>query len=190
MTPNYSDKYSLCFQPNQTIITQVHAMKQTLGEVVGWYNSKNSLAHLTIAEFNASEKDIQRMHQQILRCSNTFNPVQVEMKSFGTYPNGTFFLTVDDIAKPILQSYAQQLFKILQLKNAYKCTDPHLSIARKLDQEKIDQAFALFKEPNLTFCCNEIVLRRLNMNRRQFDIIESYSFLSEVSTDDVQLSLF
>ncbi len=190
MTPNYSNKYSLCFQPNQKIIEQVRNMKLALGDEIGWYNSKNSLAHLTIAEFTASEKDVARMHQQIKRCCDSFSPIHVVMADFGTYPNGTFFLTVDAVAKPILQEYAQQLFKTLLLKNAYKCTDPHLSIGRKLDQEKIDKAFALFETPNLNFCCDEIVLRRLNTDRRQFDIIERYGFLSKPTNNDIQLSLF
>lgn len=186
----YSNKYSLCFQPDATLIEQVKVMKLQLGEVIGWYNSKNSLAHLTIAEFQASEKDIERMHQQILRCCAGFTPVETHLSSFGTYPNGTFFLEVDAIAKPQLKAYAQKLFQTLQLKNAYKCTDPHLSIGRKLDETKIQQAHALFEQPNLSFCCDLIVLRRLNMERRQFDIISHYPFLSQPTAEETQLTLF
>lgn len=186
----YSDKYSLCFQPDQGVIEQVKAMKLHLAEVIGWYNSKNSLAHLTIAEFSTSEKDIERMHQQITRCCNGFSPVETHLNAFGTYPNGTFFLQVDALAKPVLQAYAQTLFQTLQLKKAYKCTDPHLSLGRKLDDSKIQQAYALFETPNLSFWCNQLVLRRLNLERRQFDILETYPFLSQTSTEDIQLTLF
>lgn len=186
----YSDKYSLCFQPDEVLIEQVKIMKLDLAEVIGWYHSKNSLAHLTIAEFQASEKDIARMHQQITRCCTGFAPVETHLTSFGTYPNGTFFLEVDSVAKPQLKAYAQKLFQTLQLKNAYKCTDPHLSIGRKLEEAKIQQAYAAFKQPNLSFCCNQIVLRRLNMERRQFDIIQYYPFLSQPTTEETQLTLF
>ncbi|MGG5505678.1 MULTISPECIES: 2'-5' RNA ligase family protein [unclassified Myroides] len=186
----YSNKYSLCFQPDLALIEQVKVMKLQLGEVIGWYNSKNSLAHLTIAEFQASEQDIQRMHQQITRCCNGFTPVETHLSSFGTYPNGTFFLEVDALAKPQLKTYAQKLFQTLQLKNAYKCTDPHLSIARKLDDVKIQQAYALFEQPQLSFCCDLIVLRRLNMERRQFDCIHYYPFLSQPIEGETQLTLF
>ncbi len=186
----YSDKYSLCFQPDLALIEQVKAMKLQLGEVIGWFNSKNSLAHLTIAEFQTSEQDIQRMHQQITRCCNGFTPVETHLSSFGTYPNGTFFLEVDPLAKPQLKTYAQKLFRTLQLKNAYKCTDPHLSIGRKLDDTKIQQAYALFEQPQLSFCCDLVVLRRLNTERRQFDIIHYYPFLSQPMEEDTQLTLF
>jgi len=186
----YSDKYSLCFQPDALLIEQVKIMKDQLGDVIGWYPSKNSLAHLTIAEFQASESDIQRMHQQILRCCASFTPVETYLTAFGTYPNGTFFLQVDAHAKPLLQAYAQKLFQTLQLKQAYKCTDPHLSIGRKLEEEKIQQAYALFEQPNLHFTCNLIVLRRLNTVRRQFDIIANYPFLSQPLVEDIQLTLF
>lgn len=186
----YSDKYSLCFQPDQTLVEQVKVMKLQLGEVIGWYNSKNSLAHLTIAEFRASASDIQRMHQQILRCCMSFTPVETHLTQFGTYPNGTFFLEVDAIAKPQLKAYAQKIVQTLQLKNAYKCTDPHLSIGRKLDPDKIKQAYAFFEQPNLHFTCNQIVLRRLNTQRRQFDILSTYPFLSQPLMEDTQLTLF
>lgn len=186
----YSDKYSLCFQPDELLITQVKTMKLQLADVIGWYNSKNSLAHLTIAEFSANEQDIQRMHRQIKRCCTSFVPVETSLSTFGTYPNGTFFLKIDDFAKSILQTYSQTLFRTLQLKKAYKCTDPHLSIGRKLNQDQIQQAFALFALPSLSFTCNQIVLRRLNMDRKQFDILYTYPFLSQPENEEIQLSLF
>jgi len=186
----YNDKYSLCFQPDEVLIEQVKMLKLQLGEAIGWYNSKNSLAHLTIAEFQASEADIQRMQQQIQRCCTSFTPVETYLTEFGTYPNGTFFLAVDAIAKPQLREYAQKLFQTLQLKKAYKCTDPHLSIGRKLDPNKIQKAYALFEQPDLHFTCNQIVLRRLNTQRRQFDILSTYPFLSQPLIEDTQLTLF
>lgn len=183
-------KYSVCFQPGNNLVSQVHLMKLKLADKIGWYNSKNSLAHLTIAEFHASEEEITRIDNQLKRCCNRFTPVSVLLRSFHTYTNGTFFLEVDPKAKVILKDFSQQIFNELQLKNAYKCTDPHLSIARKLDTKKIQQAFELFGTPELSFLCDQIALRKLNLEKRQFDILTLYAFQAQKDNRPQQMNLF
>lgn len=183
-------KYSVCFQPDNALVIQVQLMKIKLANKIGWYNSKNSLAHLTIAEFYASENEISRIENQIKRCCNRFSPVDVRLQSFDTYSNGTFFLKVEEVSKLILKDFAQQIHNELQLKKAYKCTDPHLSIARKLNSEKIQQAVELLEAPDLYFQCNQIALRKLNLEKKQFDIIALYPFLNQNDNRYQQMSLF
>lgn len=187
---NYSDKYSICFQPSAQLIEEIKALKLELGDHIGWYNSKNSLAHLTIAEFQNSESNIEIIHKQLNRIIASFDPVQVILDSFDTFPNGTFFLKVDEMAHEVLKGYVKQITQVIQLKNAYICTTPHLTIGRKLDAPKIQTAFEVLKKPNLTFECNHIALRRLNIDRRQFDIIQTYPFLAHESQEPIQLALF
>ncbi|MEK6450350.1 MULTISPECIES: 2'-5' RNA ligase family protein [Myroides] len=183
-------KYSLCFQPNDQIIETVKLMKLKLAEEIGWYNSKNSLAHLTIVEFHASETEIKRVKQQVERCCNRFVPTDVILNDFDTYPNGAFFLTVDTNAKIILQDYVKQLLEILQVKVITKSYDAHLSIARKLDAQKIEKAYQLFGKQHLEFLCNHIALRKFNLERRQYDIIDTFMFLSQPDDRPIQMELF
>lgn len=183
-------KYSLCFQPNDIIIEIVRQMKLRLADEIGWYNSKNSLAHLTIAEFHATELEITRVKQQIERCCNRFKPTEVLLNDFGTYPNGAFFLTVAPNSKEILQDYVKQLLELLKIKIITKSYDAHLSIARKLETQKIEKAYQLFDKPNLQFTCNHIALRKFNLERRQYDIINTFPFLSQPDDRPVQMELF
>lgn len=48
--------YSIVFQPNHEIVMQLKQYKNMLADRIGWFHSKNSLAHITIAEFNASDE--------------------------------------------------------------------------------------------------------------------------------------
>lgn len=78
----------------------------------------------------------------------------------------------------MLQDYARQLFEELQLQKAHKCNDPHLSIARKLQAAQIETAYSLWKTPQISFICQSIALRKLNLERHQFDIVELFPFIS------------
>lgn len=185
-----TDKYSLVFQPSEELIKLIRMMKRKLAEEIGWYNSKNALAHITIAEFKASIDDIPRIHKQITRCSERFKPVVTQFSSFGTYPNGAFFLEVDQEAKKILIEYGRQLTDELRLTSLSKSNDPHLSIARKLDFEKIEKAFKLFNTPDISTTIGFIALRKLNTIRKQYDILHCYPFLDLEDTRAKQLTLF
>lgn len=184
------DKYSIVFQPNQSLIELVRTMKLELAEEIGWYNSKNSLAHISIVEFKVQEEEISRIHKQIIRCSERFKPVTIYFQSFGTYPNGALYLEVDANSKETLKEYSRQLIGEFQIKLFEKSNNPHLSIARKLDQEKIEKALKLFDTPHITTEIANIALRKLNPIRKQYDIIHCYPLLDLGDNRNNQLELF
>ncbi len=183
-------KYSLVFQPDTETIDWVAQLKTDLAQKIGWYNSKNALAHITICEFQATEQDIHRLLNQVSRCCERFAPQEVHLNAFNTYPNGAFFLEVDLEAKAILKDYSKQIFEALPYKNMYKNTDPHLSIARKLSADKLESAYQLFDKPEHSFKCDKIALRILNLERKQFDIIKTFDFLNLGENRNLQLPLF
>lgn len=47
--------YSLAFMPNAAIIEKVKLMKLDLANKIGWFHSKNALAHITITEFTIDD---------------------------------------------------------------------------------------------------------------------------------------
>lgn len=184
------DKYSIVFQPNENLIELVRTIKLKLAEEIGWYNSKNSLAHISIVEFKAQADEISRIHKQITRCSERFKPVTIHFQSFGTYPNGALYLEVDNKSKEILKEYSRQLIDEFQIKLLEKSNDPHLSIARKLDQEKTEKALKLFDTPHITTEIAALALRKLNPTKKQYDIIHYYPLLNLGDKRDKQLELF
>ncbi len=48
---NEMNKYSVVFMPDLQTIETVKQLKLLLADKIGWFNSKNSLAHFTIFEF-------------------------------------------------------------------------------------------------------------------------------------------
>ncbi|MHC5200968.1 2'-5' RNA ligase family protein [Myroides sp. LJL119] len=187
---NQTNKYSICFLPDQKTIEQVAQMKLALAEHIGWFNSKNAIAHITIAEFQAQKTQIDHLKPILSRCCAHFKPIDVYLQEFKNFPNGAFYLDIDPQASIILQDYAKQINQILPFKKITTSTLPHLSIARKLTSAKVQQAFEFFEKPDLKMHCQGIALRKLNTEKLQFDIIENFSFLSKEQTYQKQLSLF
>lgn len=156
------NRYSLVISPPENIIAEVKAMKEALAKEIGWYNSKNSLAHITINEFMASDSEIGLIKKQLSRICESLKPVAVCLNSLDTYPNGAFFIAPNEVSKIDLKQILKHINQSFRTKTVLKNNEPHLSIARKLSPEHIAVAYSLFSNPiELNFICNSIALRRL-----------------------------
>ncbi len=52
-------------------------MKETLAKEIGWFHSKNSLAHITINEFMATDNEIELIKKQLDSICETLVPINV-----------------------------------------------------------------------------------------------------------------
>jgi 2'-5' RNA ligase len=184
-------KYSVAIYPSQEVIDAIKTMKDYLKSKIEWYSSCNSVAHITICEFTIDDSQIDTYKQKLFKVCDTFTPFQAYLDHFGAYENsGAFFIAPNqdskNILKPIMKK-TQETLKTLKLK---KSDDPHLSIGRKLIPENLKIASQLFTTIALDFSCKEIVLRELDPIKKQFFVIDTFSFGSNPEPEFVQGSLF
>lgn len=184
------EKYSIVFMPSDAVIEEVKKMKLQLAEKIGWYNSKNALAHITICEFHSTEIEIEIIKKQIDRIASTYSPFEVELDGYNSYPKGAFYIKPTENSKVELRKIMKSLTASLTIKKMYKSSEPHLSIARKLDNEKITIAYSLFQKIALHFLCDRIVLRKFNSKLKQFEIINTFLFEDQTYLQNIQGSLF
>src|SRR5690606_28862711 len=129
--------------------------------------------------------------QKIFKTCDSFTPFPVYLDHFSFYENsGAYFIAPNEVSKnnlkPIMKKVQDNL-KSLQLK---KSDDPHLSIGRRLTPENLTIASQLFTTIAIHFLCNEIVLRELDPVKKQFFVIDSFSFNGNSAPEFVQGSLF
>jgi 2'-5' RNA ligase len=192
------NRYSLVISPSEEIIALVKSMKQKLSNEIklieggdGWFNSKNSLAHITINEFMASDNEMEIIKKQLNAIVESLKPVEVRLNAFDNYPNGAFFIAPDAVSKIDLKEIMKHINQSFRVKTILKNNEPHLSIARKLSPEHIALSYRLFSEPiNLNFLCNSIALRLFNPEIKQFEIIEHFEFKNNPKATLVQGTLF
>ncbi|MDK2772324.1 MAG: 2'-5' RNA ligase family protein [Flavobacterium sp.] len=183
--------YSIVIQPSDSVIAEVKQMKELLASKIGWYNSKNSLAHITVNEFEGNEKELENIKTKLIEISKYFKPQEVQFTNFDTFPNGAFFLAPNEEAKQYLKQIMTSVHQKFPYPVKIKSNEPHISIGRRIQPEKIEIAKSLFsKNTTISFTCNKLALRVFNDDRKQFDSIETFPFLAKESQELIQGSLF
>jgi len=183
-------KYSVVIHPSATLINAIRIMKEDLAAKIGWFNSKNSVAHITICEFKINESQLDKFKQKLLKISDTFTPFQVLLDHFGSYDSGAFFIAPNEESKNNLKPVMKKTQDALLLTHLKKSSDPHISIGRKLTPESIKIANDLFTTIDLSFLCDSIVLRELDPVKKQFFVIDTFPFGSNPQPELIQGSLF
>jgi len=183
-------KYSVVIQPSESGIDIIKTMKEELSAKIGWFNSKNSVAHITICEFSIDDSQLQKHKQKLLKICDTFTPFQVYFDHFGAYDTaGAFYIAPNEDSKNALKPIIKKVQESLKSLKLKKSDDPHISIGRKLTPENLKIASQLFTAIDIDFLCKEIVLRELEPHK-QFFVIDTFSFGSNPESEFIQGSLF
>ncbi|TKC10295.1 2'-5' RNA ligase family protein [Pedobacter polaris] len=185
------DKYSIAIMPLQNGIEFVAKLKNDLYSEIGWYNSRNSDAHITISEFVTHEDEVNRIINHLKEVVSYENPIHLNFDGVNSYANGAVFLAPDEQTKITLTSLMKRIQKNLDIKNSYNSKDPHMSIGRKLSEQNVKIALQMFADVKLDFDCANLVLRKFNPNKRQYEIFsEDFKFLGVEPKPNPQQSLF
>lgn len=184
-------KYSVAIYPSLAVIDSVKTMKDYLKSKIEWYNSCNSTAHITICEFTIDDFEINKYKQKIAKICDTFTPFQVRLDHFGSYDKaGAFYIAPNDESKNNLKPIMKKIQETLKSLKLKKSDDPHMSIGRKLTPENLKIASQLFTTIDIDFSCKEIVLRELDPIKKQFFVIDTFSFNENSQPEFIQGSLF
>ncbi len=185
------DLYSIVIMPDDDGIKKVKEWKDDLKTKIDWYNSSNSKAHITISEFLADEDEIIDIINHLKEIASYESPIHLNFEGVSSYPNGAVFLAPDKPTKETLTDLMKRIQKNLNIKKSYHSKDPHISIGRKLSDEKVAIALRMFEEARLEFACPSIVLRKFNPVKKQYDILpDEFPFLDLPEKPQAQQSLF
>ncbi|MFV5690266.1 2'-5' RNA ligase family protein [Flavobacterium sp. ZT3R25] len=184
------NNYSVAIYPSEAIISLVKSMKEQLAKEVGWFHSKNSVVHITICEFKTTDKQIEIIKNRLDRLCDTLHPIEVCLNELSSYPNGAFFISLNNDSKSILKPIMKRIQESLHIQNIKKSNDPHLSIARRLTPENLERAKALFTSIDIDFLCDNIVLRKFDDTIKQFIVINTFKFNNNPKPEPIQGTLF
>lgn len=183
-------KYSVVFHPSETVIKAVKEIKEQLSAKIGWFPSKNSLAHVTICEFAYELETYENIKSRIATYCRYQNPFEVTFNAFGNYTNGAFFIAAEAESKARMANIMKEIPKQIQFPVSHKSLEPHISIGRQLSDEQVKIAYSLFDKTDLNFVCYGITIRIFNPERKQYDVLETIPFLSEIEPIQENWTLF
>ena len=168
--------YSLVIIPSLEQSNLVKHYKELLKNNIGWFNSANSAAHITIINFD-NEVMLTLYFEQIREFCKTLVPQEVTLDTFDSFGDKTFFIAPNETSQHYLKQIIADLHKHLDFK--IKNTHAHLSIARGLDSAKMKTAYKVFKtiDVYLRFNCDAFYLRKFNKETNQYsNIVEKINF--------------
>lgn len=186
---NEMNKYSVVFMPDLQTIEAVKQMKLLLADKIGWFNSKNSLAHFTIFEFFEDDLQEDKFCTQLDRIAAEINHFNMQCDAFDWFDNGAFYIKPNEVSATKMTELMKQVLKeSTQIKKTITNTNPHLSIARRLSPEKLEIAKQLFTNINLEFAVTNLTLRKFDESMKQFTVYKEFPLLGKPK--EIQGSLF
>ncbi|WP_029276425.1 hypothetical protein [Pedobacter borealis] len=184
------DWYSIVVYPHREAINDVKVLKDMLWSKVGWYNSRDSEAHVTIALFEANKCEFDFYISYIKDFCYAEKPNFVMFDHLiASEKNGAVVVLPNKSSKPYLNNLFKRFRPGLRYKKVMNGTDAHISIGRKLHPEDIEIAQDLFEEVSLNFLCEKIAIRKFNDEIGQYEVIYEFYFLGNPPKQG-QLSLF
>lgn len=174
-------RYSVAIVPPEVVIEEVRQLKQNLRLQIGWYRSVNALAHITFNVFEADTAMLLRYESYVAGFAAQQAPVSLRFDHTGSFSNGAFFLAPDDVSDLLLLQMMHTFHQQWPLpadksRKLYKSFTPHMSIGRALSVEHLATAGNIIPEADIRFVCDNIVIRRFNESRKQYDIYQRFPF--------------
>lgn len=170
--------YSVAICPPKDFTDLVKAMKLELAERIGWFNSKNSEAHVTLNTFIADEAELLIWKNYLTDFCSSADPFEIRLVETGSYANGAFYLAPDHESTENLVQLMKHFHHDAPLKPKTESRDPHLSIARQLSREQLAEANELFgdKQFDLKFMCDNLAIRQFETKKKQYFVESRFMF--------------
>lgn len=189
-------KYSLVFQPYEAELNYIKSIKYKLAEQIGWFSSKDALAHISIAEFEANDTELDSVVAYLTDFVLSENRQYLYFDQYASFPTlGTWFIKPTVPSKLYMQEICKSLWKDMPIPLTHLPAELHLTIARKLSQEQLQIAKDLLKQVDFDFLCDQLVLRKFDPQLRQYQPYAAFKFqgLPKVritSDEQGQINLF
>ena len=172
-------KKSVAIIPSFPVVEQVYNFKKQLYRKIGWFRSSNSLAHLTVAEFEANERDARVWSSKMEHFCSDRRPFDIHFNKIKVFRNtGTIYVALDDHSAALTKNLMANVHNYTAGLKAVRIYEPHMTIARGLDEVQLRKAFDLFSQVriDMTFTCNDLCIRKLDEVKLQYELESRHSF--------------
>ncbi|MCX8524225.1 2'-5' RNA ligase family protein [Chryseobacterium formosus] len=170
--------YSIVIHPQDSIIELFKTYKGILFNKIGSFGSRNSIAHITILEFAATDEELKFVIEKLIKITQKETCFDALFDTVMCSSSSKAIFVLPDKAgnehfKKLLKNIRQ---KIRGKKNT---SNAHLTIGRRLSPKQLENSNELITNVNFHFHCNQIALRKFNDTTEQYDIIRIFPLLEK-----------
>lgn len=178
-------QYLLAVMPSLEISSCVKEWKQLLIKEIGRFGSDKSLAHITVMGFNSDANQLPLWINEFSTFCNNQPNHDIGFNGFASFGSYAYYVKPDNSSEKYLNNLIKNIHHYFGFK--IKSVKSHMTIARKLDEIKIEKASKLFEnhKTDFKFLCDGFTLRKFNKSTGQYS-----DFIAEFKFSEQQLKLF
>ena len=146
-------EYLLVMQPHEALWNEIKSVKEKFATDYSCEQAKKGLPHITLIRFKQFQSTEIHIRQHLRNNARTIAPLKIELKDFGSFPSHTIYINI--VSKmPImnavktLRQNAQKFMKMDKDNKPHFITEPHLTIARKLQSWQYEKSWLEYEHAN------------------------------------------
>src|SRR6266540_248812 len=174
--------YLLVLQPHEELWNTIMEIKRTFAKDYECETALYTKPHITLIRFRQIEMMETRIIQQLKNITLTLSPVKVELKEFGSFPSHTIYINITSKVPIVNMVKAlrapQKLMKLDKDNKPHFITEPHLTIARKLQPWQYEKSWLEFEHKHFhgRFIADHALLLKRREGNKAYQIATKFVF--------------
>ena len=176
-------EYLLVISPHKDLWDKIMEVKKKFAEDYQSEHAKWGKPHVTIVNFVQYTMIEERIINRLHTIAMGYPPFKIELKDFGSFPSHTIFINVisklpiQNLVKEVRKE-SQKLLKLNDDNKPHFITEPHLTIARKLQPWQYEKGWLEYSNKHFTgrFIADSMVLLKRPVGEMKYQIAERFQF--------------
>jgi 2'-5' RNA ligase len=174
--------YLLVLQPHEELWNMIMEIKKKFAKDYECETALYTKPHITLVRFRQIEMMETRIIQQLKNITMTLSPIKVELKEFGSFPSHTIYINITSKVPIVNMVKAlrapQKLMKLDKDNKPHFITEPHLTIARKLQPWQYEKSWLEFEHKHFhgRFIADHALLLKRREGNKAYQIATKFVF--------------
>jgi 2'-5' RNA ligase len=169
-------EYLLVLEPHEELKDRIKSVKEEFANTYSHPMARWTQPHVTLINFIQYAMMEQRIINKFKLIAMGLPAIKVELKDFGSFPSHTIYINITskvpivNMVKALRQ--AQALLKINNDNKPHFITEPHLTIARKLQPWQYEKGWLEYEHKHFTgrFIANQILLLKRRVGDKKYQV--------------------
>jgi len=176
-------EYLLVISPHKELWDKIMEVKKKFSEDYQSEHAKWGKPHVTIVNFVQYTMMEERIINRLNTIAMGYPPFKIELRDFGSFPSHTIFINV--VSKLPIQNLvrevrkeSQRLMKLNDDNKPHFITEPHLTIARKLQPWQYEKGWLEYSNKHFTgrFIADSMILLKRPVGEMKYQIAQRFQF--------------
>lgn len=176
-------EYLLVISPHKELWDKIMEVKTKFAEEYKSDHAKWGKPHVTIVNFVQYTMMEERIVNRLNTIAMGYPPFKIELRDFGSFPSHTIFINV--VSKLPIQNLvrevrkeSQRLMKLNDDNKPHFITEPHLTIARKLQPWQYEKGWLEYSNKHFTgrFIADSMILLKRPVGEMKYQIAQRFQF--------------